>query len=166
MAKIANCTILERPVFQGRPQYTQITAIKMYSLIEIRQNVQKQCPGLNTNSKCYWPHKTNLLVMQNFKLVLQFFFKDQQEKPLHGNHGQHLSLLILSSFTFGAILQGKLVYQECPQMFTVPVGPVEGFLYWPGDIFGNYQWLLFINFLGGEGLNRPLKQNMMLLWNR
>ena len=35
-AKIANCKILGHPILHGRPQYTQITTIKIYLLIELR----------------------------------------------------------------------------------------------------------------------------------
>ena len=30
--------------------------------------------------------------------------------------------------------------QECLQMFTGPVGPVEVFFYWPEAVFGNFDW--------------------------
>ena len=32
------------------------------------------------------------------------------------------------------------IYQECLQMFTGPVGPVEVFFYWPEAAFGNFYW--------------------------
>ena len=35
---------------------------------------------------------------------------------------------------------GETCLQECPQMFTGPVGPVEVHFYWPEAVFGNFYW--------------------------
>ena len=34
------------PIFQGKPQLTEITTINMYLLIEIRHNILIQCTGI------------------------------------------------------------------------------------------------------------------------
>ena len=41
------CKIFGCPIFQGGPQYTQITTIVMYLLVEIRHYVHMQCHGNN-----------------------------------------------------------------------------------------------------------------------
>ena len=43
--KFVSCKILGYPSFQERPQYTQITTVNMYLLIEIRHNCLIQCRG-------------------------------------------------------------------------------------------------------------------------
>ena len=44
--KIGNWQIFGHPIFQGRPQYTQITTIHMYLLVGIRHNILTQCHGI------------------------------------------------------------------------------------------------------------------------
>ena len=46
LPKIANCQVFGHPIFQKRPQYTQITTINMYLLIEIRQSILILCHGI------------------------------------------------------------------------------------------------------------------------
>ena len=53
-AKIGNCKILGHPIFQGRPQNTQITTIKMYLPNEIKQNFHIiQCHEIYIEVKRY-----------------------------------------------------------------------------------------------------------------
>ena len=41
--QLQNC---KRPIFQGRPEYTNTTTINMYLLIEIGHNIFIQCHGI------------------------------------------------------------------------------------------------------------------------
>ena len=43
--KVGNCKILRHPIFNGRPQYTPISTIKMYLVIRIKNDIHIQHHG-------------------------------------------------------------------------------------------------------------------------
>ena len=45
MPKIGNCKVLGVFFYQGRPQYTQISTLNMYLIIEIRYTILIICHG-------------------------------------------------------------------------------------------------------------------------
>ena len=68
--RIGNCRIFGPPIFQGRPEYTQITTIYMHLLIEIR-HVRMQWPW-----ELYWGEKkfNCILEIYIFRNSLQRFW--------------------------------------------------------------------------------------------
>ena len=48
------CKILGQPIFQERTQYTQITTMNMYLIIEIRHNILNNVMGIMMSLKKIW----------------------------------------------------------------------------------------------------------------
>ena len=59
---------------------------------------------------------------------------------IHHNTYLYLSFIFIYFKNNRGHSQGETFSQECLQMFTGPVGPVEVFFYWPEAVFGNFYW--------------------------
>ena len=117
--------------------------------------------GLNANSKCNWPCRTNntyhLLVLENFYWFYKFFFNIR--KTLHKIHPQHLFFIVLTSLNYFINIWGHSLAdtckEECLQMFIGTVGPVEVFLYWLKAVW---------EFLLARAIGSMLASSPVLLW--